>query len=178
MSKKIQVSPSTITSDFYYYLTYLSTPLSVCCGDFLSLLLFGILFAVAHRRTVTTWIRAAKLSRNFRQAYYLYFPKFLGGADEQIYAILKTEAHIKYHELLREALSKKGLWEKVFTYGTHKGSAKDWIELFKENPGSQYQAFEAVLEAGTELFKKYPEESMKLIDAFWDSLNASKWTPY
>jgi hypothetical protein len=70
MSKKIQAFPSTITSNFYYYLTYLSIPLSVRCGDFLSLLLFGILFAVAHRRTVTTWIRAAKQSRNFRQAYY------------------------------------------------------------------------------------------------------------
>jgi hypothetical protein len=100
------------------------------------------------------------------------------GFDEQIYAILRTAAHDEYHKLLRECLDAKGIWYPVFKVGTHTGSIADWRLFFQENPGAQYQAFEAVIEAGTKLAGKYPDEAKKLFDAFWETMKQNKYYHY
>lgn len=50
---KIIVNKYNTESNFRQSLVKPSSPLSKCCGNFFVLVMFGILFAVVHRHTVT-----------------------------------------------------------------------------------------------------------------------------
>ena len=89
MSRPIYESESPSTSLVYGYLTCLRGSLSTSCGKFFVALMYGILFAVSHRRTVTTWIIAANLFQYFRQSFY-HLPQIGKHSQKMLQQILSN----------------------------------------------------------------------------------------
>jgi hypothetical protein len=91
-------------------------------------------------------------------------PKFLGGETKQLLYKLPKELHEKFHAVLREDLKAAGL---NLPIGGKKGSTGEWLRSFRENPGSQTKALDAVLKASRTIDKKY---GTSLTRSTWNNL--------
>ena len=73
----------------------------------------------------------------------------------QLLAKIPKSVHDEFHALLREELRTAGF---NIPFGRSRGSASDWIAHFKEFPGSQGKAFNAVLKAARAVDVKHGTE--------------------
>lgn len=78
------------------------------------------------------------------------FPKFLGGAREQVLAPLHRSLHVDLHVALETALKQAG-FPRV---GGRGGGAADWAEYFRLNPGKADEALQ-ILQKVTRDFDKF-----------------------
>jgi len=95
-----------------------------------------------------------------REAHHV-IPKFLGGIDPQRLAHLTPEAHAGFHQILRARLLARGI---DLPIGGVTGSTAVWRAFFTANPGSQFTAFGAVLEASKLTDSAY---GTSLVREFW-----------
>ncbi len=102
-----------------------------------------------------------KLEREAFRAYKALTPgfhshhpiaKFLGGLRKQIFTRLSPEVHEEFHALLRENLRKRGLNRPI---GGVNGSRDAWLQHFRNNPGSQRKALDAILETSRAIDQKH-----------------------
>jgi len=67
---KIKKSQQDAVSLFEIFIEQLAKVLPTKTKPFFISLIFGALLAIARRRTVTQWLRAAQISDDYRQVFY------------------------------------------------------------------------------------------------------------
>jgi len=111
---------------FHHLAERLADTLSTATKSYFLSLLFGILLAIARRRTVTTWIQAAHISDEYRQAFY-HMPN-IGRKTPDLFdtildSILETLAPVlaasSYIRIVLDDSPTKRYGKKVEGAGTH-----------------------------------------------------------
>ena len=99
-------------------------------------------------------------------------PKFLGGVPRQILTKLPDNVHREYHRVLSRELRSRGLNLPV---GGKRGSTQAWREFFERNPGTQDNAFDAVLAASRSIDAQY---GTKITQDVWGNIQGDFFTCY
>jgi hypothetical protein len=94
-------------------------------------------------------------------------PEFLGGRLRQALHSLDQATHDAFHIELDQTLRRRG-----FPLSGLNGSAEDWADHFRRYPGSQREAFDALLEAARHVDYKL---GTSVTSAIWDNLLAGNF---
>jgi hypothetical protein len=99
-------------------------------------------------------------------------PKFLGGDAKQVLSCVDPALHGEFHGAIRVNLKDAGI---PLNVGGRGGSTFDWANYMKLNPGTQRQAFDAVLDASRYMDVKY---GTSMTQDVWRNIMNGSFTPH
>jgi hypothetical protein len=96
-------------------------------------------------------------------------PKFLGGDIQQILVDVPSALHQHYHRLLSVELKARGITRPI---GGRGGSKDDWAQHFTDNPGTQTEAFNAVIDSARNFDYMYGTD---ILEAVWKNFSTGSY---